>query len=159
MGGAMLRRVIVDARGNERAAYAGDTPLGRLRDRPHFPREDFRRVRASLASPTWGGRHRDAWWMVALQLGLWFVAAAIVGGTLLFSRHWRFGVVGGAFFSWGAWFVLTARTRLQERDAGVRAGALLAARRCASCAYSLGGATASDGCTVCPECGAAWRLP
>lgn len=32
-------------------------------------------------------------------------------------------------------------------------------RRCASCAYSLKElAPEQDGCTVCPECGAAWRL-
>lgn len=30
---------------------------------------------------------------------------------------------------------------------------------CFSCGYSVGGlATESDGCTVCPECGSAWRL-
>ena len=30
---------------------------------------------------------------------------------------------------------------------------------CASCRYSLAGCQAEpDGCTVCPECGAAWRL-
>jgi hypothetical protein len=31
---------------------------------------------------------------------------------------------------------------------------------CASCGYDLRSLTpAPDGCTVCPECGAAWRLP
>ncbi len=31
--------------------------------------------------------------------------------------------------------------------------------RCATCAYSLRGLPREpDGCTVCPECGAAWRL-
>ncbi len=31
---------------------------------------------------------------------------------------------------------------------------------CASCGYSLASlARAEDGCTVCPECGAAWKLP
>ncbi|MEZ6243093.1 MAG: hypothetical protein R3B57_08625 [Phycisphaerales bacterium] len=30
---------------------------------------------------------------------------------------------------------------------------------CASCGYSLGGLTPEhDGCVVCPECRAAWRL-
>lgn len=158
MGGAMLRRVITDARGAERPAFAGDTPLGRLRDRSHFPAEDFVRVRAALASPTWGGRHADAWWMQLIQLGLWIVGATVIGGLLLFSKHWRFGIVGGAFFVWGAWHVITGRSRLPERDAGARTEALLAVRRCPSCAYSLHGGPESDGCTVCPECGAAWRL-
>jgi hypothetical protein len=32
--------------------------------------------------------------------------------------------------------------------------------RCPACAFSLQAAHAGkDGCTVCPECGAAWRLP
>lgn len=32
-------------------------------------------------------------------------------------------------------------------------------RRCFACAYSLDGITVEqDGCTVCPECGAAWKL-
>jgi hypothetical protein len=36
---------------------------------------------------------------------------------------------------------------------------LLARRRCPSCLYKFGHAVAEgDGCVVCPECGAAWRL-
>jgi hypothetical protein len=32
--------------------------------------------------------------------------------------------------------------------------------RCLACGYDLDGlALAADGCTVCPECGAAWKLP
>lgn len=32
--------------------------------------------------------------------------------------------------------------------------------RCPSCNYALGGLTLEpDGCTVCPECGSAWKLP
>jgi hypothetical protein len=42
---------------------------------------------------------------------------------------------------------------------GLRA-AYLAAHRCPSCGFDLTGlATAPDGNTLCPECGAAWRLP
>ena len=38
--------------------------------------------------------------------------------------------------------------------------AMLAAGLCPSCGYQIdGGAVGVDGCTVCPECGAAWRLP
>lgn len=37
--------------------------------------------------------------------------------------------------------------------------ALLLNDRCASCGFKLSGLSqVSDGCTVCPECGAAWRL-
>lgn len=42
---------------------------------------------------------------------------------------------------------------------GIR-GAALAIPRCPACATDLGnGEPEPDGCTVCPECGAAWRLP
>lgn len=36
--------------------------------------------------------------------------------------------------------------------------ALVSAGFCGSCGYSIAGISAqSDGCTICPECGAAWR--
>jgi hypothetical protein len=45
------------------------------------------------------------------------------------------------------------RMRMSLRDA------YLAARHCASCDYDLARTPAeSDGCTPCPECGAAWKL-
>ena len=38
--------------------------------------------------------------------------------------------------------------------------AMLRVRLCPSCGYSLYECESeSDGCTVCPECGAAWRMP
>jgi hypothetical protein len=38
--------------------------------------------------------------------------------------------------------------------------AALAMELCPACGYSLTATTPeSDGCTVCPECGAAWKLP
>jgi hypothetical protein len=44
------------------------------------------------------------------------------------------------------------------RRAAVRR--ILRLRLCPACAYDLGAApTADDGCAVCPECGAAWRVP
>jgi hypothetical protein len=43
------------------------------------------------------------------------------------------------------------------RRAAVRR--ILRLRLCPACAYDLGAApTADDGCSVCPECGAAWKL-
>jgi hypothetical protein len=35
---------------------------------------------------------------------------------------------------------------------------LLTVGRCPSCAYPLGGQGGADGCRVCTECGAAWRI-
>lgn len=40
-----------------------------------------------------------------------------------------------------------------------QAGGLVVVNRCASCGYSLKELPpAEDGCTICPECGAAWKL-
>ena len=40
-----------------------------------------------------------------------------------------------------------------------QAGGLVAINRCASCGYNLQKLPAAeDGCTICPECGAAWKL-
>jgi hypothetical protein len=49
-----------------------------------------------------------------------------------------------------------ARVKARVQDA-VRQ--CLGRRLCPSCGYDLAGLEAgADGCTVCPECGAAWRL-
>lgn len=50
------------------------------------------------------------------------------------------------------------KSRRSMRAAAIRR-VMLAEERCASCAYPLVGLQVeADGCTVCPECGAAWRL-
>lgn len=36
--------------------------------------------------------------------------------------------------------------------------AMLSVRRCPSCAYPFCGKLAEDGCTLCTECGAVWRI-
>lgn len=50
--------------------------------------------------------------------------------------------------------------RLRQRRAMARqVPALLAMRRCPACAYGIDDLKAADdGCTVCPECGGAWKL-
>lgn len=68
-------------------------------------------------------------------------------------------LVGGMF---ALLFVFTA-VRLLSWTLGTSSGrvsvALLRARLCASCGYDLEGINfEADGCQVCPECGAAWRL-
>lgn len=62
-------------------------------------------------------------------------------------------VAGGILVYLAAWSV----TRHAVRK-GVIAGAR-AVERCACCAYVLSEIEAADeGCAVCPECGAAWRV-
>lgn len=55
------------------------------------------------------------------------------------------------------WLIL--RAGWVARTRGIVRG-LLAEGRCATCGYDIRGCRAeADGCTVCPECGAAWRVP
>ncbi len=71
-------------------------------------------------------------------------------------RWWSFApqVLGHAFFlGTSIWYGsrMTARIRIE---------ALLDEAICPSCRYPIAGIpTAEDGCIICPECGAAWRLP
>lgn len=54
-------------------------------------------------------------------------------------------------------FMLVNRNRMMIAEKAA-AGVLLRRGLCASCLYPLGGLTVeSDGCLVCPECGAAWK--
>lgn len=55
------------------------------------------------------------------------------------------------------WLALGLAVIVMDRAEQVRPS--LRALRCPSCRYSLRGLTPeADGCTVCPECGAAWRM-
>ena len=52
------------------------------------------------------------------------------------------------FMYWGLW---------RSRDHTAKA--IILTGHCATCGYVLDGVQPeSDGCTVCPECGSAWRL-
>jgi hypothetical protein len=87
-------------------------------------------------------------WTRVLWAGTWLVLLAAISAHLL--RGYGFPV---AAWWWG--------TRASESEVWrnrVRA-ALLAEGRCPSCGYPLHGLEQQpDGCTLCPECGAAWRI-
>lgn len=54
---------------------------------------------------------------------------------------------------------LSLKRRLPPAAPGRLAKAMLEEGLCASCAYPAGASPAApDGCIVCPECGAAWRV-
>ena len=104
-------------------------------------------------------------WMIRLSMVV-IVTAAVVGlgltGTWI-RIHW------GAKEMW--WFCFVGGFALVSvllglsviRDSGWLTRymrGMISLRCCPECSYSLSGLECeADGCTVCPECGAAWRLP
>jgi hypothetical protein len=69
-----------------------------------------------------------------------------------------FSPVSSTILLVGVTAVLTFRTALGARGERIREG-LLRAGRCPVCLYALDDLEPeADRCTVCPECGAAWRL-
>jgi hypothetical protein len=78
-------------------------------------------------------------WFDAAKTGVWLVGVGIAA-ELMFRGYGRPGKDGEGW-----------RRRVRA--------AILAEHRCPSCSYPLGELAAEgDGCTVCPECGAAWRV-
>ncbi len=102
---------------------------------------------------------------------VWTCQAAWVLGGLSLVGHTLSDIVGvgigEAFFgglvlmSLGAAIVLTAAVVATGagEEARVRALAMLRVGVCPACLYEVEGVPReADGCVVCPECGAAWRL-
>jgi hypothetical protein len=74
--------------------------------------------------------------------GIWGVSPALVFLTLGWTAFWR-----------------SKRSVLNESPS-LLAEVMVQIGRCGVCAYELKGLEPeSDGCVVCPECGAAWRDP
>jgi predicted RNA-binding Zn-ribbon protein involved in translation (DUF1610 family) len=89
-----------------------------------------------------------------------FTVLAIVAVVLsIVERNWEAGVRNLAYLAiYIILLVVLQRTIIGWVRRPIR-DALLKHARCASCGYRIDGLEQeSDGCTVCPECGAAWRL-
>lgn len=74
--------------------------------------------------------------------------------------YWRPLALAGvvSFFGFGMPMALFLK-RLSWRSADRAVAAMLESDLCPACAHGLNGLPpAPDGCTVCPECGAAWRV-
>ena len=92
------------------------------------------------------------------------VAWTLLWGYLLLRLSFLWPVSNTFWYS--IWILGCFATVLPLRRLVVLAGrtptirVLLKHRLCASCGYSLANLSADvDGCTVCPECGSAWRIP
>lgn len=86
---------------------------------------------------------------------------AMFAGITIMDRlgvsHWWFSLVGIllAHLSIAVHYVLPGR-----RYAHALMSDRLVKQHCGACDFDLSGQTSNpDGCTLCPECGAAWKLP
>ncbi len=104
-------------------------------------------------------------WMIRLSM-VTTITAVFVGlgwtGAWIYS-HW--GAKEAWWFCFGGGFalvsVLLGLSSIRESGWLTRyMRGMISLRCCPVCTYELRGLECeTDGCTVCPECGAAWRLP
>jgi len=146
------RNSVLDARGVRRGVltmYRAAKPLGL---KP-----------TSLARP---GDHADfrteflRTWLLPAAIGIPAVAVyALIRGFF----DWEGLLFGSLAMLIGLFFnslVMTLYSYAYTwKSAGHGRDALLASGLCPSCGYGIVGVRCeADGCTVCPECGAAWRM-
>jgi hypothetical protein len=113
---------------------------------------DIRLFEAATGEPA--PRHMRGWayWVAPLILSAGFGVRLAAGSGTWFD--WV-GVAAGVL-----WLAMQWQNRYAGGSPAMFRDAMLQAARCPACAYSLEGtgADTADGCTVCPECGAAWRI-
>jgi hypothetical protein len=125
-------------------------------------RLDKRSMRSAEQVPAWMGeihkqRHRKVVRGNALILWAVAVIALIVAwlGKILFTFAWLLAALLAAV---AMLIVLVLAVRRLDRIDRIQS--MPAAGLCPACGYGIRGVRqADDGCTVCPECGAAWRVP
>ncbi|MEM1071826.1 MAG: hypothetical protein AAGB48_03840 [Planctomycetota bacterium] len=101
----------------------------------------------------WSRRHRQNFGPICLIFGL----LLIFPGS--FIGHYIFGEMSGGFFFvlFGLLHVLLAFMPFSQP---VGSFSYSDPTKCMSCGYGLRDLSPEpDGCIVCPECGAAWKLP
>lgn len=96
----------------------------------------------------------------SINLARFGVIAACVSAAQLALNQVPWYFVAGGLFVGSALLHQFGLIRGRSTPARARMGETLrAALRCAVCGYDMRGRVAEDdGCTVCPECGAAWKL-
>jgi hypothetical protein len=108
-------------------------------------------INASRPAPA-----RDRWVQYAIPLFILANMALLLTRLGVMARGGRLLIAATILAAAGL------ATQLLGRFASSKeiAWSFLAHRRCPSCAYDLSAISPeSDGCRVCPECGAAWKLP
>ncbi len=149
---------VLDHRGPERSLF---TETGGLKGHSDLPRDKFRRFRRAAVLPA-----ADFSYVKAGPLELfvllpgWVIGFFAVRSYLIHDLSLSLFTVGPALWVIARAALLgTKRSRVQAR-ANTLVETMLKDRHCPSCAYPLEGLRPDpeDGCTVCPECGGAWRL-
>lgn len=104
-------------------------------------------------------------WIVAIILiGTYAIVAVFLPvlamrlvGVLLFGTFYTIVI---ATFVWSGISRGSPRKQWPDVPMRVRAAVMVNHGHCADCGYSIKGLPPeADGCCVCPECGAAWKLP
>ncbi len=121
-----------------------------------LPEPAFAAIRARLLAQTHEGMGHRPWVLSAMALAyslfllyLWRVPA---------PRYvlWTFAFAPVSFVV----MAITYRYRIPKIGPEAIIHSMLLEHRCPSCAYDLSATSPDpDGCTTCPECGAAWRMP
>jgi hypothetical protein len=136
-------------------------------DRKPMPRPDRlgkqreRRVRRRVLRVVLGAY----WWKAVVSLAVLLGGAAAVGylSSPLIRLLGDMGVplwLAGGFSAMPYLLVLIVVVRALKPQRYSVAVVFIQERICPSCLYDLQNLPPQeDGCTVCPECGAAWRLP
>lgn len=143
----------------------------RLKDDRHRPVPTF------TSRGMWRGQ--EAWFALRAQSGHDMIgiavrlALAVVSATVFSGLAWWLGrslLTGSKYFftecllfvlTFG-WFMTQLLALRQFWVSDWRPDAVAwrrSCRVCGACRYPLTNAPDPDGCTVCPECGAAWKLP
>jgi len=151
--GFVVRSWVVDARGRRVPLIGRSATTAKDRWRMHAVLSRSPRAR------------RVGFVAGAIALPVFFAPALLISpasrailGTPPSFEAWRIGLVivaGAAMGGAGPLAMILVSRRLLASEI---ARFVVGAGACASCDYPLAGVPeAEDGCTVCPECGAAWR--
>jgi hypothetical protein len=101
-------------------------------------------------------RRATPWWAKA-EAVYWVIGLPMLAVVLGLRGLWGLWLVIPAGVIAFVCLVMVAWSRERRNEARRRAVAMVGT--CPACMYDLSGSVAeSDGCTVCPECGAAWRV-
>ena len=149
------RPMVPDGRGRSVSVYRLDRyTLGEDRSET-LPRPVFERMKAGLLTQSQAGMRWTP--LVTFLMGVycaWNFLRSTSAATWLGFDWLQLGLA--LLFMWGA---VVFRFRIPKVSRQTIAAAMLAERRCPSCAYDLSATDPDpDGLTTGPECGAAWKL-